>query len=258
MIVGGIEVLDSHLNLVSPSKNTDTESEIMVSAQRKNTNLHPRHVREVVYGDPLYPTNLENSSHITMNLWYCGQLRKEDSVAVAIVGTRSCSEKGKARAFKLGAQLAQEGITVVSGLALGVDGAAHRGALAAKGRTLAVLGTGLQKIYPSQHEQLAEDIIAANSAILSQFLPYYAGSKGGKNFLQRNHVIAGLSQVLVAVEGRERSGTTAAVQAALTQGRPVGLLRSLVESEKWAEGLVESGQAFQVNETADVLARVSL
>ena len=258
MIVGGIEVLDSHLNLVSPSKNTDTESEIMVSAQRKNTNLHPRHVREVVYGDPLYPTNLENSSHITMNLWYCGQLCKEDSAAVAVVGTRSCSEKGKARAFKLGAQLAQEGITVVSGLALGVDGAAHRGALAAKGRTLAVLGTGLQKIYPSQHEQLAEDIIAANSAILSQFLPYYAGSKGGKNFLQRNHVIAGLSQVLVAVEGRERSGTTAAVQAALTQGRPVGLLRSLVESEKWAEGLVESGQAFQVNETADVLARVSL
>jgi DNA processing protein len=229
----------------------------MVSEHTRNTNLCPRHVRQVVYGDPLYPSNLESSTHITMSLWYCGQLKKDDRVAVAVVGSRSCSPEGKARAFKLGAQLAEEKISVVSGLALGVDGAAHRGALSVGGRTLAVLGTGLQHVYPTEHDQLADSIIGVNSAILSQFMPYYKGSKGGKNFLQRNHVIAGLSQVMIAVEGKERSGTTAAIQATLAQGRPVGLLRSLVESQKWAKGLVESGQAFQVNSIDDVIGRVS-
>ena len=91
--------------------------------------------RQVVYGDNNSPANLEDATAIAMSLWYRGTLRREDRVAVAIVGSRECSSEGKKRAFKLAHQLAAEGVTVVSGLALGVDAAAHRGALAAGGRT---------------------------------------------------------------------------------------------------------------------------
>lgn len=230
----------------------------MIAAQKEKA-LKPMFegIRQVIYGDPLYPANLEESSSAAVNLWYRGTLKKEDRIAVAVVGSRHCSGAGQKRAFKLGAQLAGEGITVVSGLAQGIDGAAHRGALAVGGRTLAVLGTGLNCIYPSQHEELAEKILDSGSAILSQFLPEYRGSRGGKNFLQRNHVIAGMSQILVVVEGEKRSGTAAAVRAALSQGRPVGLLRSLVESRSWAHQLVNSGQAFQVASLDDIVMRVS-
>ena len=212
--------------------------------------------RQVVYGDNNYPANLEDATAIAMSLWYRGTLRREDRVAVAIVGSRECSSEGKKRAFKLAHQLAAEGVTVVSGLALGVDAAAHRGALAAGGRTLAVLGTGLNHIYPSIHQELAREI-EGSGALLSQYFPIHKGSRGGRNFLKRNHVIAALAQVLVVVEGEPRSGTIAAVRAALAQKRPVGLLRSLVEAQPWAQELIESGRAFPVESLDDVVGRVS-
>ena len=97
---------------------------------------------------------------------------------------------------------------------------------------------------------------------MSQFAPQFTGYRGGRNFLQRNHILVGMSQLVVVVEAEERSGTAAAIRAALEQGRPVGLLRSLVESEDsahgWAAQLVEMGQAFVVAETEDVMRRVEL
>ena len=97
---------------------------------------------------------------------------------------------------------------------------------------------------------------------MSQFAPQFTGYRGGRNFLQRNHILVGMSQLVVVVEAEEMSGTAAAVRVALKQGRPVGLLRSLVESKDpacgWAAQLVEMGQAFVVAETEDVVKRVSL
>ena len=240
----------------SPLKKTKKERKIMVFTQtEKPIPSMFEGIRRAVFGDPFYPSNLREVQEAPIELWYRGSLKSSDRVTVAIVGTRRATEEGKKRAFRLGAQLAQEGVVVVSGLALGIDGAAHRGALSVEGRTLAVIGTGLNRLYPQEHSELAEEI-EKTGAVISQFQPNYTGAKGGRNFLKRNHVITGMSQVLVAVEAGVRSGTTAAVRAAIGQGRPVGLLRSLVQSQQWAQQLIEQGQAFQVESVEDVLRRV--
>lgn len=213
-------------------------------------------IRRVLYGDPHFPSHLTSLPQVPISLWYKGDLQKSDSVAVAVVGSRRASDSGLKRAYRLSAELAQAGVVVVSGLAKGIDGAAHRGALAAGGRTLAVLGTGLYQVYPREHHGLFERI-TQSGAVFSQFGPEFTGYRGGRNFLQRNHVLTGMSQVLVVVEAKERSGSASAVKAALGQGKPVGLLRSLVESQKWASELAESGQAFVIDCTDDVLGRVA-
>ena len=214
-------------------------------------------VRLLLCGDPGFPSHRTYAPHFPERLWYRGSFLEKDVLSVAIVGSRECTELGARRAFRLAKELAEAGITVISGLAKGIDGAAHRGALAGGGRTLAVLGTGLNKIYPKEHEGLARDI-ERQGALLSQFDPDYAGSRGGRNFLKRNVVVAGLSEVLVVVEAKEKSGSLSAVRAALAQERPVGLLRSLVESEEWARKLVEVGLAFVVEGVGDILGRVGL
>jgi DNA processing protein len=175
---------------------------------------------------------------------------------VGIVGSRACSDLGEKRSLRLSFELAKEGVTVVSGLAEGVDGAAHRGALKGGGRTLAVLGTGLKHIYPYEHEELGR-AVTQRGALVSQFDdPRFSGYRNGRNFLKRNAVIAAFSRVVVVVEAKKRSGSLSTVRAALAQGKPVGLLRSLVESERWAAELARSPEVFVVENTADILERV--
>ena len=210
----------------------------------------------VDYGDPLFPHNLTSISPVPISLFYRGELNQElDRVSVAVVGSRRASSSGLKRAHRLAAELAVAEVTVVSGLARGIDGAAHRGALAVDGRTIAVMGTGLNHVYPSEHQALFSQIIQ-DGAALSQFEPGFTGYHGGRNFLQRNHILVGLAQVLVVVDAEERSGSAAAIQIALGQGKPVGLLRSLVDSQGWAAQLVESGRAFVVAGTEDVMRRL--
>jgi DNA processing protein len=214
-------------------------------------------IRKVVYGDPLFPHHLASVPHVPISLFYKGELRQSDAVSVAVAGSRRASSTGKKRAYRLAAELAGAGVTVVSGLAEGIDGAAHRGALSAGGRTIAVMGTGLNHVYPQVHEELFSQVID-QGAVISQFYPGFTGYRGGRNFLQRNHVLVGMAQVLVVVEAKERSGSAAAIRVALSQGRPVGLLRSLVDAEGWAAQLVDIGRAFVVTGTEDVVRRVAL
>jgi len=214
-------------------------------------------IRKVVYGDPDFPRHLTSAPNVPISLFYKGELKESDAVSVAVVGSRLASPAGKRRAHRLAAELVGAGVTVVSGLAEGIDGAAHRGALAAGGRTIAVMGTGLNHIYPQTHEELFSQIIGQGAAF-SQFDPGFTGYRSGRNFLQRNHVLVGMAQVLVVVEAKERSGSAAAIRVAISQGRPVGLLRSLVEGEAWAAQLADSGQAFVVAGTEDVVRRVEL
>ena len=230
----------------------------MVQKQKQRPESQERSpILKVTYGDRLFPKYLTSIPHVPLSLWYRGELRESDSVAVAVVGSRKATDEGKRRAHRLAGELAQAGVTVVSGLARGIDGAAHRGALAAAGRTLAVLGTGLHHVYPEEHGELLSAVIDSGAA-LSQFPPGFTGYRSGRNFLQRNHVLVGMSQLLVVVEAGEKSGSTAAIRAAIGYGRPVGLLRSLVDSQKWASDLVESGLAFVVGCTEDIIKRVEL
>jgi DNA processing protein len=138
--------------------------------------------------------------------------------AVALVGSRSASTYGRAMARRLAAELASAGVVVVSGLARGVDAAAHQGALDAGGRTIAVLGSGVDRIYPPEHERLAA-IIEAAGAVISEFAP--GTPPRSFHFPMRNRLISGLSSVVVVVEAPEKSGALITAATALEQGRDV-------------------------------------
>lgn len=142
-----------------------------------------------------------------------------DRPRVAIVGSRGISAYGQKVTAQLAGELAERGIVIISGLALGVDGVAHRACLEAGGTTVAVLANGLDQIYPASHTQLAQQLLQQGGTILSE---YPAGTPGFKtNFIARNRIVAGLSQALLITEATEKSGTLHTAKFALEQGRDV-------------------------------------
>lgn len=153
------------------------------------------------------------------SLNYIGTLPTKRQPTVAIVGTRKPTRYGKEVTQQLAFDLASKGVVVVSGLALGVDGIAHRAALEAKGTTLAVLGTGLNKIYPAAHHQLANDIVRSGGAIVSEYSDDTVGYPG--NFLQRNRIVSGLADAVIITEAAQRSGTLNTAMHAMEQGKEV-------------------------------------
>ena len=162
------------------------------------------------------------------NLLFCrGELLDIDQVAIAIVGTRHASNYGRAIATRLATGLAMAGFTIVSGLARGIDAAAHRAALAAGGRTVAVLGGGLLKMYPPEHAQLAKEI-AKSGAVLSESLPMQPPKSG--SFPRRNRIVTGLCLGVIVVEAGERSGALISARMAMEQGREVFAVPGRVDS----------------------------
>lgn len=167
--------------------------------------------------DPLYPANLLNTYDYPPFLYVRGSLRAED-IGVAIVGSRLASVYGKYITEKLSRELALEGITVISGLARGIDSAAHRGAIAGKGRTIAVLGCGLDVLYPPENESLAVDI-ASHGALVTEFP--FGTPPNAPNFPARNRIISGIALGVVVVEAGEKSGSLITARIAVEQGRSV-------------------------------------
>lgn len=172
----------------------------------------------VTWEDPDYPVRLLEIDAPPPVLYVWGRLKPEDRLAVAIVGTRRPTAYGLAVARDLAALLAGSGVTVVSGLARGIDAAAHRAALEAGGRTLAVLGSGLDRVYPPEHRRLAESAAAAG-AVLTDY-PMGTAPEAG-NFPPRNRIISGLSLAVVIVEAGEGSGALITADFAAEQGREV-------------------------------------
>jgi len=169
-------------------------------------------------GQPAFPHLLSELPDPPGVLFVRGQLLPVDALAVAIVGSRRATRYGLLQAERLAGALARTGITVVSGMARGVDAAAHRGALAAGGRTVAVLAGGVLKPYPPEHAELATHI-AASGAVLSEALPAASPLRG--MFPQRNRLISGLSLGVVVVEAADRSGALITVRHAVEQDREV-------------------------------------
>jgi len=172
----------------------------------------------VTLDDPEYPERLRLIPDPPRVLYRLGSLLPEDGAGIAVVGARACTVYGRTVAERLGRELAGAGVTVVSGLARGIDGCAHRGALAGGGRTVAVLGTGLDRIYPPEHRRLAAEI-ADHGALLSEF-PLGAEPEPW-HFPLRNRVISGLARGVVVVEAAARSGALVTADMALEQGREV-------------------------------------
>ncbi len=189
-----------------------------VNLDQEMAKLRHLEVTTLTLEDSDYPQRLRNIADPPPILYLRGELLPEDDLAVAIVGTRKASAYGRQAAEKFAQGLAKNGVTVASGLARGIDTFAHRAALDAAGRTIAVLGSGLDIIYPSENRGLASDI-AGRGALISEFP---LGTKPDAiNFPRRNRIISGLSAATVVVEAGETSGALITAEFALEQGREV-------------------------------------
>jgi DNA processing protein len=175
-------------------------------------------IRLLTLEDPAYPESLKRIHDPPFLLYMKGTITPADAAAVAVVGSRRTTHYGREQAKKLSFQLAKAGFCIVSGLARGIDTAAHEAALAARGRTLAVLGSGIGHVYPPENQSLA-DRIAENGAVLSEFPVLYVPDK--QSFPLRNRIVAGLCQGLLVVEAPAWSGALITANQALEQGRSV-------------------------------------
>src|SRR6058998_678326 len=204
-------------------------------------------------GDPRYPVLL-GAIPAPPALFARGALSDDDALALAIVGSRRPTPYGLAVAERLAADLAARGVTVVSGLARGIDSAAHRGALRAGGRTIAVLGSGVDVIYPPENRRLAAQIEGSGS-VVSQFAP--GTPPLAHHFPLRNRVIAGLSLGVVVVEAAERSGALITARLAAEFGREVMAVPGPVTSpaSRGAHALIRDGAAL-VERGEDVIAEL--
>lgn len=167
-----------------------------------------------------YPYQLRQIYDPPYGLFYKGKLPKKDIISIAVIGARACSNYGKEQSYYFSQILAKKGIQIISGLARGVDGFAHSGACHTGGRTFAVLGSGLDIIYPPENDKLYEQILALPyGGILSEYPPGTPPYRW--NFPQRNRIISGLSNGVLIIEARKRSGSLITADAALEQGKDV-------------------------------------
>jgi DNA processing protein len=219
-------------------------------------------VREIgadvlVLDDGTYPQLLREISDPPITLYVKGDWSAcFDSPCVAVVGSRRCSTYGQNVATMLARDLASRGVCVVSGLARGIDAAAHRGALEAGGRTVAVLGTGVDEVYPRDHKKLADEILARGGALVSQFplgtppIP--------ENFPYRNRIISGLSLGVVLIEAAENSGSLITARLAMEQNREVFAVPGNVTSRNsfGTNYLIKGAGAKLVQQWQDVVAEL--
>src|SRR5437879_8550058 len=168
---------------------------------------------------PMYPKSLREIHSPPIVLYVWGELQERDHHAIGVIGSRRTTHYGTESAKKLSYQLAYAGLTVISGLARGIDTAAHQGALAAKGRTIAVIGAGLAKLYPPENAALADRIRNGNGAIVSEFSMGIEPDR--QTFPMRNRIIAGWSHGILVVEAGLNSGALITAAQALAQGRSV-------------------------------------
>jgi DNA processing protein len=187
-------------------------------------------VKMLTLTSPLYPEYLRNIPTPPRQLYYLGDLPPLlDKPRLAIVGSRKVSAYGRSVTLSLSKKAAEQGIVIVSGLALGVDGLAHQGCLEAGGKTIAVLSCGLDRIYPATHTGLARQILERGGAIISEYpvgtVPYKT------NFLERNRIISGMSDAVLVTEAALRSGSLNTANNALEQGRSVLAVPGNITSE---------------------------
>lgn len=199
------------------------------TAARERAIAEKEGVAIVTLLDDGYPNNLKMAHTPPPALYIAGEIRREDALAIAVIGTRSPSPYGRIAAENFTAVLAKRGLTIVSGMARGIDTMAHRAALAAGGRTIAVLGSGLDRCYPPENKDIFKQI-AKSGAVISQF-PFGA-EPDKRNFPIRNRIISGLSLGVLVIEAGEKSGTMGTAYGALDEGREVFAVPGRIDSPK--------------------------
>ena len=204
---------------------TNEQIEILLSNEyRRNINLYEQYmlnnnIQMITIRDKEYPQKLLNIYDAPVVIFVLGNTKNLDNLSIAIIGSRECSEYGRNVARRIAYSLSKYNINIISGLAKGIDASAHLGTIQAKQRTVAVVGTGLDIVYPAENKKLANEIIKNDGTIISE---YIIGTKPEKiNFPARNRLISALCDGVLVVEAREKSGTFITVDFALEQGKNV-------------------------------------
>lgn len=242
--------------IVSPNQSTallDWDCEKLITASLQWTTQSDQRI--VTLADPEYPQALLNIPDPPLLLYAKGTLKFLNLPAIAIVGSRNATRQGIADAEAFAKSLTDAGLTVISGMALGIDAAAHRGALAAQGNTIAVIGTGADRIYPRSNQDLARQI-AQRGLLLSEFplgTPALAS-----NFPRRNRLIAGLARGCLVIEAAEKSGSLITARLAAEAGREVFAIPGSIHSplSKGCNKLIQQG-AKLVQTAEDILDEIS-
>jgi DNA processing protein len=232
-------------------------AEAFNSIDRNETNSQWQKLQDtgaqcLTFWDEDYPVHLKEIYDPPLILFYQGDLQVLQTPCIAIVGTRSPSEYGLTHTKSIAGGLAQQGITVISGMARGIDSSAHKGALEVGGRTVAVFGCGLDITYPSENKKLREKIVD-QGAVISEFL--FGISPDGKNFPRRNRVISGLSLGTLVVEAGEKSGALITAAYAIDQNREVFALPGDVHrmQSRGCNHLIKTGRAMLISSEMDIL-----
>ncbi|RKZ21648.1 DNA-protecting protein DprA [bacterium] len=234
------------------SDNVDVEKVLNLEVEPIYNHLKKKGVNIVSILSDDYPENLKTIPKPPPILFIRGEIVPEDSNAVAIIGTRRPTEYGRSVAWNFAKELASNGFTIISGLAMGIDTNAHRGALEAGGRTIGVIGCGIDRVYPSSNKRLAHMIADGNGAVISDFPPGTPPLK--YNFPLRNRIISGLAKGIVAVQAASRSGVFSTVNWALDYGRDVFAVPGNITARQ-SEGtnrLIKDG-AIPVTSPEDIL-----
>lgn len=185
-------------------------------------------IKTVYTDDNKYLQILGNIAKPPGKLYFIGNLPSDRVKSVAIVGSRKPTSYGKEITYQLAYDLASRGVTIISGLAYGVDSIAHQAAIDANGNTIAILGSGLDNIYPKTNRQLADNIVDKGGAVLSEYPPENIARN--YQFLERNRLVSGLADIVVVTEAAARSGTLSTVAHALEQGKDVGAVPGNITS----------------------------
>lgn len=213
--------------------------------------LAGRGIRLLTVLDDAYPANLRLIYNRPPFLFVRGTLLAEDDRSIAVVGTRKASDEGKQAAERIAHELSAAGVTVLSGLALGIDATAHAAALDAGGRTVAVFGTGINRTYPPANADLAERIVGAGGAIVSQFWPDAPPTKW--SFPARNVTMSGMAIGTVVVEASGVSGARNQARRAFEHGKRLFLFEDLVMQEDWARRYAERPGVTVIRSADEVL-----
>lgn len=206
---------------------------ILKKEYRENLDQYIKYMRKyniemLTIKDQDYPKNLSHIYDVPAILYYKGDKRLLQTNIIAMVGCRDCSNYGKEVSIKFSQELAQKEITIISGMAKGIDSYSHIGCIKAGGKTIAVLGSGIDIIYPKENSVLYNKILSTGGLILSE---YVIGTKPNKlNFPARNRIISGLSNGVVVVEAKEKSGTLNTVDFALEQGKEIFVIPGNITS----------------------------
>ena len=232
----------------------EEKAEFLDKAGREIEELQKKGVSLITPVSETYPALLKEIYDPPAVLYVKGKISSEDNFSIAVVGTRSPDGYGKKMTFHFSGQIAKAGYTIVSGMARGVDTIAHKSALKAGGRTIAVLGCGIDVVYPPENLDLTDEI-SSFGAVISEFPP---GTKPmASNFPRRNRIISGISRGVLVVQARKKSGTIHTVNSALEQGRDVFAVPGPVDREisKGTNGLIKEG-AKLVESASDIIEEI--